>query len=62
MSPEQTRTSEKMESVKHACVHAPAGPKRDAALKHYRAAEKAHTAKNDPETNRELDAATRALA
>ena len=32
------------------------------ALKHYQAAEKANTAKNDAETNKELDAATHALA
>ncbi|TCS59027.1 hypothetical protein EDD52_12357 [Primorskyibacter sedentarius] len=40
----------------------PAGPKKDTALKHYQAAEKAHTAKNDAETNKELDAAKHALA
>lgn len=31
----------------------------DADLKHYRAAETAHTASNDAETNRELDAASK---
>jgi len=62
MTPEQTKTAEKMTSVKAAWDKAPSGPKKDAALKHYQAAEKAHTAKNDAETNRELDAAKHALA
>jgi hypothetical protein len=62
MTPEQTKTAEKMKSVKAACVNAPAGMKKDAAMKHYHAAEKAHTAKNDAETNKELDAAKHALA
>lgn len=62
MTPEQTKTAEKMKTVKAAWDKAPAGPKKDAALKHYKAAEKAHTAKNDAETNKELDAATHALA
>jgi hypothetical protein len=51
-----------MESVKAAWDKAPAGPKKDAALKHYQAAEKAHNAKNDAETNKELDATTHALS
>jgi hypothetical protein len=51
-----------MKSVKATWDKAPAGPKKDAALKHYQAAEKAHTAKNDAETNKELDAAAHALA
>ncbi|TCM76779.1 hypothetical protein [Rhodovulum steppense] len=62
MTPEQTNTADKMKSVKAAWDKAPAGPKKDAALKHYQAAEKADMAKNDAETNRELDAATHALA
>ncbi|WP_299603514.1 hypothetical protein [uncultured Tateyamaria sp.] len=62
MTPEQNKTAEKMTSVKVAWDKAPAGPKKDAALKHYQAAEKANTAKNDAETNKELDAATHALA
>ena len=62
MTPEQTKIAEKMTSVKSAWDKAPSGPKKDAALKHYRAAETAHTAKNDAETNKELDAATHALA
>lgn len=62
MTPETSKTAEKMTSVKAAWDKAPSGAKKDAALKHYQAAEKANTAKNDAETNRELDAATRALA
>ncbi|MEW9921132.1 hypothetical protein AB2B41_16080 [Marimonas sp. MJW-29] len=62
MTPEQNKTAEKMKSVKAAWDKAPSGPKKDAALKHYQAAEKAHTAKNDAETNKELAAATHALA
>ncbi|APG49330.1 MULTISPECIES: hypothetical protein [Phaeobacter] len=62
MTPEQNKTAEKMTSVKAAWDKAPSGPKKDAALKHYQAAEKANTAKNDVETNKELDAATHALA
>lgn len=62
MTPEQNQTAKKMISVKAAWDKAPAGPKKDAALKHYQAAEKANTAKNDAETNKELDAATHALS
>lgn len=62
MTPEQNTTAEKMKTVKAAWDKAPAGPKKDAALKHYQAAEKANTAKNDADTNKELDAATHALA
>jgi hypothetical protein len=61
MTPVQNTTAEKMTTVKAAWDKAPSGPKKDAALKHYQAAEKAHTAKNDAETNKELDAAARAL-
>ena len=57
-----TTTGDKMKSVKAAWDKAPSGPKKDAAKKHYDAAEKAHTAKNDAETNKELDAAKHALA
>ena len=62
MTPENTKTAEKMKSVKEAWDKAPSGPKKDAALQHYKAAEKAHSAKNDAETNKELDAVTHALA
>jgi hypothetical protein len=54
-------TEEKMKSVKAVWDKAAAGPKKDAALKHYQAAEKAYAAKNDAECNRELDAAKQAL-
>ena len=60
-SPAQS-TADKMKSVKAAWDKAPAGPKKDAALKHYQAAETAQTAKNDSECIRELDAAQLALA
>ncbi|MBS0126259.1 hypothetical protein [Thetidibacter halocola] len=62
MTPEQNKIADKMKIVKAAWDKAPSGPKKDAALKHYQAAEKAHTAKNDADTNKELDAATHALA
>ncbi|NBD30836.1 MAG: hypothetical protein GVY31_12475 [Alphaproteobacteria bacterium] len=62
MIPEQNKTAEKMTSVKAAWNKAPAGPKKDAALKHYKAAETAHTAKDDALTNKELDAATAKLS
>ncbi|MEL6266346.1 MAG: hypothetical protein AAFR52_11985 [Pseudomonadota bacterium] len=62
MTPEENKTAEKMTEVKAAWDKAPTGPKKEAALKHYQAAEKAHNAKNDAETNKELDAAQSALA
>lgn len=62
MTPEQTNVAQKMTSVKADCDKVSAGPKKDRALKHYHAAEKAHQAKNYAETNKELDAATHALA
>lgn len=52
---------DKMKTVKAAWDKAPPGPKKDAALKHYQAAEMAHTAKNDAECIKELDAAAHAL-
>lgn len=57
-----TSTNDQMKSVKAAWDKAPAGPKKDEALKHYQAAEKAQTAKNDAECLKSLEAATRALA
>lgn len=63
--PTAPNTAEKMKSVKAAkapCDTAPVDPKKDSALKHYQAAEKAQTAKIDSECSRELDAAKRALA
>jgi hypothetical protein len=65
MTPEtdkSTNVADKMKTVKAACINAPSGPKKDAALKHYHAAEKAHTAKHDADAIKELDAATHALA
>ena len=62
MTPDHNQTAEKMKSVKAAWDKTPTGPKKDAALKYYSAAEKALAAKNDAETNKELDAATKALA
>ncbi len=67
MTPEQNKTAEnktaeKMTSVKAAWDKAPAGPKKDAALKHYEAAEKANTAKNDAKANKELNAASEKLS
>lgn len=61
MTTETNQTSEKMKTVKATWDKAPAGPKKDAALKHYQAAEKSHTAKNDAEANKSLDAAKAAL-
>lgn len=61
MKPDMNKTAEKMTSVKAAWEKAPAGPRKDAALKHYQAGEKAHIAKNNPEANRELDAASAKL-
>jgi hypothetical protein len=55
-------TLDKMKTVKAALDKAPAGPKKDSALRHYQAAEKAQTGKNDAKCNRELDAAAHALA
>lgn len=65
MTPETQKhgnVAEKMKSVKAAWDKAPSGPKKATALKHYNAAEKAHTAKHDDEAMRELDSATKALS
>ncbi len=62
MTPEQTNAVEKMNSVKAACDKAPAGPKKDRAMKHYQAAEQAHKASNYAETTKELDAAHQAIS
>ena len=61
MTPD-TKTADKMKSVKASCDKAAAGPKKDAAMKHYQAAEKSHAAKNDNDTNKSLDQATRSLS
>ncbi len=60
-SSNMTAASEKMKTVKAAWDKAPSGPKKDASLKHYQAAEKAHTANNNSDCIKELDAATSAL-
>jgi hypothetical protein len=57
-----TKTADKMKAVKAAWDKAPSGPKKDEALKHYQAAEKALAAKNDADCIKELDAATHSLA
>ena len=62
MTPETNNTTAKMTAVKAAWDKAPAGPKKDNALKHYQAAEKAHKANNDAEARKELDAASKALS
>ena len=56
-----SNAAERMKTVKAAWDEAPAGPKKDASLKHYQAAERAMTDKHDRDCNRELDAATKAL-
>ena len=59
---DMTNASEKMKTVKAAWYKAPAGPKKDASLKHYQAAEKAIAAKNNSDCIKELSAATHALS
>lgn len=60
MSIQQT-TIDQMKSVKAAWDQAGAGPKKDAALKHYEAAKKAQTSNDDALCVKELDAAKHAL-
>lgn len=60
-APSFLKSTEKMKSVKAAWDKAPAGPKKEKALKHYQAAAKAHAAKEEEVCNRELDAARQAL-
>jgi hypothetical protein len=62
MNSDQNKISEKMKSVKETWDKAPSGPKKEASLKHYKAAEAAHKAQNDDRANKELDAAKHALA
>jgi hypothetical protein len=65
MTPDKNQSAnaaEKLKNVKMAWDKAPSGPKKDAALKHYQAAEKAHTAKNEAECMTECKAAEAALA
>lgn len=56
-----TSTQDQMKSVKAAWDKAPSGPKKDAALKHYQAAEKSHAANNEADCLKSLDAAKAAL-
>ncbi|QDI77943.1 hypothetical protein PNH50_15540 [Leisingera aquaemixtae] len=62
MTPETRLLSVKLDSVRAACERASAGPKKDAAWKHYRLAEKAHSDENHTEMYRELEAAKQVLA
>ncbi len=61
MNHDTDKTAEKIKSVKSCCCAADSGPKKDAAMTDCHAAEKAHEAHNDVETNKHLDAATQAL-
>ncbi|MPL92839.1 hypothetical protein SDC9_38961 [bioreactor metagenome] len=61
MTLDMSRPSLKMKAVESACKDASAGPKKDAALKHLSAAEKAQKEMSEAETNMELDAARSAL-
>lgn len=61
MTSETSTTAEKMTSVKAAWDKAPAGSRKDAALKHYQAAEKAVAAKDEAAANKSLTAARHAL-
>lgn len=54
-------TQDQMKAVKTAWDMAPAGPKKLAALTHYKAAEAAMAAKNDPDCLKALHAASKAL-
>ena len=53
--------TEAMKTCKAACDKAPVGPKKDAAMKHCAAAEKANMAHNSAECAKECAAATHAL-
>jgi hypothetical protein len=57
----QQNVSEKMKTVKAACDKAPAGPKKEAALKHYQTAQQSQKDKKENQAIRELDQATKAL-
>ena len=58
---QENQTEKHMASVKASWDKAPDGPKKDEALKHYQAAQKAHEADNDEEAHRELKDASRVL-
>lgn len=61
-NPSPTSAAHQMKTVKAALDQAQAGPKKDAANKHYAAAEKAMAAKNEVECIRECNSATRSLS
>jgi len=62
MTPEEIRTAPRMTSVKAAWDKSPAGPRKDRALRHYKAAETADNTRDEARTNKELDAAIQALS
>ena len=57
-----TSAKDQLIAVKAAWDKAPAGPKKDAAHKHYLAAEKANASKNEVECIRELESAKKSLS
>jgi hypothetical protein len=61
-TPQTPTTAEKMKTVKAAWDAAPESPRKDAALRHYRAAQLARSAGRDGECNRRLDSAAHALS
>lgn len=61
MTPETRKLTIQMASVWSACNKAPAGPKKNKALKHYLLAEKAQYEEDETMIYRELDAARQAL-
>ena len=61
-NPTESAIRDKMKAVKAEWDGAPDSDKKDASLKHYEAAQKAHREQNDEDANRELDEAVKALA
>ncbi|MBY6069506.1 hypothetical protein KUW17_22400 [Leisingera aquaemixtae] len=61
MTPEARKLAVKLASIRAACERAPAGPQKEAAWKHYKLAEKAHSDENHTEMYRELEAAKQVL-
>lgn len=60
-TPTTQTVAAQMKTVKECCDKAPEGKKREAAMQHYQAAEKAQQQHNPAKATRELDAATLAL-
>lgn len=58
---QESQTERHMASVKAAWDKAPEGSRKDAALKHYQAAQKAHEADDDETAHQELKEASRVL-